>query len=238
MTEPCCKKCGKPLQTGSVWDDMASGMPGAEDLREEAGERESGRNALEALFTPDAANDQEYCLDCEERDSSFLYGHSLFVYDSRMQGSMARFKYRQRKEYARYYAAEMVRVYGAWIRSLHPDAMIPVPIHAKRMRKRGFNQAQELAERISRICGVPVLDDWLLRCRNTLPQKELSRTERKVNLQGAFTLAKQLNQTPECVIIIDDIYTTGSTIEACSAVLKEAGVQRIYFLCICTGKGY
>lgn len=80
----------------------------------------------------------------------------------------------------------------------------------------------------------------LIRIKATQPQKELSAAERLKNLEGAFRPGRGtevLNRLPECVIIIDDIYTTGSTLEACSKVLREIGIDQIYFLCVCIGKG-
>jgi predicted amidophosphoribosyltransferase len=87
---------------------------------------------------------------------------------------------------------------------------------------------------------IPVKEDLLCRKKDTLPQKELSEQERKQNVKGAFEFCgrEELNLLQECVIIIDDIYTTGSTVEECSYVLRQAGIKQIYFLCVCIGKGF
>lgn len=180
------------------------------------------------------------CFDCREKKTSFEYGYALWVYDQRMQASIGRFKYHGRREYAVTYAKELYRQYGSWIEQIAPQGLVPVPIHYSRYRQRGYNQAQLLAQELSRLTGVPVLGELLERCRDTRPQKELSDRERRQNLQYAFRLknsGRELNRLPECVILIDDIYTTGSTMEACSKALKEAGISRIFFLCICIGKG-
>lgn len=116
----------------------------------------------------------------------------------------------------------------------------PVPVHPARYRRRGYNQAEILARHFGKLSGLPVGTEMIARIKDTRPQKELSAGERKRNLAGAFSVGRQvreLNQIPECVIIMDDIYTTGSTMEACSAVLKETGIRRIYFLCVCIGQG-
>ena len=181
---------------------------------------------------------REYCRECENREREFLVGHSAFLYDTRMKKSIARFKYHGRREYAGYYAAELYRQWGDWIDKLSPDALVPVPVHRKRLAKRGFNQAGEIADSLSKLCGIPVADDWLLRIQDTKPMKELGRTERRANLSGAFFIFPQkgeLYKNVKCVIIIDDIYTTGSTIEACAQVLKCQGVETVCFLCVCTG---
>ena len=183
---------------------------------------------------------EEYCTFCQGKEVSFCCGRSLFLYDAALKESIVRFKYHGRQEYAAFYANEMYCAFGEWIGKLCPDALIPVPIHKERYRKRGYNQAEVLARELSRCSGVPVLAEYLLRVKNTLPQKELSERERIQNLNGAFYVRKmtqELYKNLNCVIIIDDIYTTGSTVEACARVLREEGIGTVYFLCISTGQG-
>lgn len=184
--------------------------------------------------------EEEFCGDCLGKSASFEYGYSLFVYNSSLQDSIGRFKYHGRREYASFYAEELYREYGEWISQTGAEALIPVPIHKNRFRTRGYNQAELIARELGTLSGIPVWSRLLVRSRDTLPQKDLNHQERRENLSGAFLLGKQegeLNQIPKCVIIIDDIYTTGSTVEVCSRVLKKAGVHKIYFLCVCIGKG-
>lgn len=190
---------------------------------------------------PLQSGEEEFCMDCRGREASFECGYGLWVYDSAMKASIGRFKYRGRREYAGYYAQEMYRQYGGWIEQTGAQALIPVPVHRKRYRKRGYNQAALIARQLGRLSGIPVREQLLLRCRDTLPQKELSVKERRENLKNAFllnNLPEELNQIPECAILVDDIYTTGCTLEACARVLRDAGVHRVYFLCACIGKGF
>ena len=116
------------------------------------------------------------------------------------------------------------------------QALVPVPVHPERMKTRGFNQAEELARRLSDGLGLPVETGILSRNKNTAPQKDLNPAQRLKNLEEAFS-AKRPRAGLTSVILVDDIYTTGSTVEACSRVLKRAGVSRVYFLCICIGGG-
>lgn len=190
---------------------------------------------------PLQVQEDEFCNDCYGKETSFRYGFALWVYNRAVQESVARFKYHGRREYAEYYAQELYGHYGAWIQTIGAQALIPVPIHRNRYRRRGYNQAELIARRLGELTGVPMRDELLLRCRDTLPQKELTGKERQKNLRNAFrmnNLEGELNQLPKCAIIIDDIYTTGGTLESCSKVMKEAGVQNIYFLCLCIGKGF
>ncbi|MEI3525087.1 MAG: hypothetical protein V8Q27_02355 [Eubacteriales bacterium] len=88
--------------------------------------------------------------------ASFEKGRAAFVYDQLMRASISRFKYHNRREYADFYAEELLRRFGRTLRSWQPDALIPVPIHKSRMRKRGFNQAALVADRIGERLGIPV----------------------------------------------------------------------------------
>lgn len=188
-----------------------------------------------------SSQEGEFCLDCQGKEKTFEYGYALWVYDRTMQASISRFKYQGRKEYAEYYAREPYQQYGTWMQKIGVQALVPVPVHRNRYRERGYNQAELIARKLGVLAGIPVREKILIRSRDTLPQKDLSEKERRKNLWDAFQVkncAEELNQISECVILIDDIYTTGNTLEACSKVMKEAGVQRIYFLCVCIGKGF
>lgn len=184
--------------------------------------------------------EMEYCRDCSGKAVSFQSGRAAFLYNGAMRGSVSRFKYQGRAEYAAFYAEMIWNREREWIRGRKADLLVPVPVHPKRSHKRGYNQAALVARFLGKLTGIPVSEDFLLRIKNTLPQKELSDHERRLNLQQAFTVSdreQELYPWAKCVIIIDDIYTTGSTIEACAQVLKGAGIDKVYFLCVCIGKG-
>lgn len=180
---------------------------------------------------------EEFCEDCQTKRTTFLCGRSVFLYNRDLRRSISRFKYHGRQEYASYYGRMMYEVHKEWLQMIQPDLLLPVPVHKKRMRQRGYNQAELIAKVLGAYAKIPVVTDLLYRQENTLPQKELSAQERFWNLQDAFAAAHaELYRNVNCVIIIDDIYTTGSTIEACSQVMRKIGVQKIYFLCLCSGQ--
>lgn len=184
-------------------------------------------------------NIMQFCSDCAKKDNIYMQGRAAFVYDKYMKRSMAAFKYGGRREYGNYYAGELVRRYEKWIRNTGAQCLIPVPIHHERYRKRGYNQAQVIAEDIGRRIRVPVIDDYIERGKNTEALKNLSEAQRIACLKDAFFVSeasKLLYRDLRCVILVDDIYTTGSTINECANVLKKAGVKKIYFLCACIGK--
>lgn len=182
-----------------------------------------------------SAVEEEYCYDCGRRSHQYIKGAALYDY-SCMKESIYRFKYQGRKEYARFYAAEIKKVLGSRIRSWKPEALVPVPIHYLRKNRRGYNQSQVLAEMVSEEIQVPVRDNLIIRCKKTLPQKELDAAGRQNNLKKAFKICRndvELNT----IVIIDDIYTTGNTIDTMAAELKKIGVQNIYFVALAIGHG-
>lgn len=183
----------------------------------------------------------EYCYDCGRRKKSFEYGIALLNYDEVSRKSMAMIKYHGRREYMDFYGEAIARRYEKRIRRMGAEALLPVPVHRQRLKVRGFNQAEALAESISRHLGtpIPVRTDLLLRNKRTLPQKDLTPAERLKNLSQAFESdpSRVREAGVRRVILVDDIYTTGSTAEACSRALLAAGVQEIYLLSICIGHG-
>lgn len=176
-----------------------------------------------------------YCSDCMRREHVFDYGFALYDYQS-MKKSVYRFKYGHRGEYAQFYARDIYRNLRQEICAMDADAFIPVPLHRTRQDKRGYNQAELLARELSRLFGVPTRTDIVKRTKKTLPQKQLNAISRQNNLKKAFNIGSdvvKLNKT----IIIDDIYTTGSTLDAVASELKRHGVGKIYFITLCIGEG-
>lgn len=113
---------------------------------------------------------------------------------------------------------------------------MPVPVHASRRRSRGYNQAELVASEMSRLTGITMYDKLVKRVRKTVPQKELSIQERQNNLKKAFNITSndvKLKKT----ILVDDIYTTGSTLDAVAMELKRHGVKSVYFIALCIGDG-
>lgn len=180
---------------------------------------------------------QEYCTDCRKKKHSYDQGKSVWIYKGDMKNSIYRFKYGNRREYARFYAEESVRIYGRWIKSKGVEVIIPIPVHPKRKRKRGYNQAELYAKELGKLLELPVDRDSLVRVVNTTPQKELDDKERRNNLKKAFKIRKDSVKYRK-VLVVDDVYTTGSTIDAAAELLRDAGADKIYFLSVTIGEGY
>ena len=182
---------------------------------------------------------QEYCHDCELRkeNSQFRRGLAAFTYSERMKPSMYAFKNGGRREYAAFYAEEIDRLYHEAILSWQAECLVPVPLHPAKLRKRGYNQAEDLARALSPLLNLPVRTDLLLKIRNSAPQKNLSEKERKNNAKNTFKLGQSILECRK-IILVDDIYTTGMTLNECARPLREAGATEIYFLTACVGRGF
>lgn len=180
--------------------------------------------------------EQEYCLDCRKTRHIYDRGMSLFDYQS-MSDSIYRFKYRGRREYANYYGEQIAQILGYEIITLKPQALVPVPVHYTRKIKRGYNQAELLARAIGNRLNIPVKSHMIKRVKKTLPQKDLNPIERQNNLKKAFKIYRN-DVKLNTIVIIDDIYTTGSTVDAIAYELRKAGVEHIYVLTLASGKGY
>lgn len=184
---------------------------------------------------PVLSDEGEYCLDCTNKRFRYISGRAVWSYDKMVAQSLARFKFKDKQEYSYFYASEMIRLYGNWIKKQEIEALVPVPIHIAKRRMRGYNQAELLAGLIGENLNLPVLSKALIRTRNTRPQKQLTNRERKVNLEQAFSGDYLHTEGVKKVVLIDDIYTTGSTIEACTKVLSELDIKEVYFLCVSIG---
>ena len=179
---------------------------------------------------------EEFCHDCRKKRSYIRQGRSVWLHCGPVQGAVYRFKYQNKRSYGQVFAAEMERCCGGQMRRWEIDEIMPVPLHPSRKRMRGYNQAEILAAELSIRTGIPLRNNALFRIKKTVPQKELDDEGRRRNLMGAFGVSTDWIPCRN-VLLIDDIYTTGSTVERCAKMLKKAGGQNVYFLTISIGQG-
>ena len=176
-----------------------------------------------------------YIRKIKESQPLDFHGKAIFVYQGAIKQSLYRFKYANKREYAQFFAKEAVRLYGSWITKNKIELIVPVPMYPKKKRKRGYNQAESFAKELSILTRIPVDTKWIERVRDTTPQKTLNKHERKNNLKNAFQTRKSIVQYRQRILIVDDIYTTGSTIEEVTGCLKEAGVENVFILSVAIG---
>ena len=112
------------------------------------------------------------------------------------------------------------------------SVLVPVPLDRKKLKQRGYNQSEELAKELSKITNIPVLSDVLIKTKTTASQMKLNKEERQSNIQGAFTVQNPSEIEGKKVFLIDDVYTTGSTMEECANVLRTYRTNRVFGLVI------
>jgi len=169
------------------------------------------------------------CAACEAAPPSYDYARSAAVYEGQLREALHALKFSGRRALAaplgELAAEQCLAALPAGI-----DALIPVPLAPERERERGFNQAALLARRIGRRLAVPTRPRWLARIRPTRPQSELSAGERRANVRGAFRASRRV--AGRHVLVVDDILTTGATVDACARALRDAGAQRVGVLTV------
>lgn len=177
--------------------------------------------------------DEELAL-LKERPEQIV---ALFPYTNEYRKSILRWKYRGVRRYAKGFAELLVTEQKVFEKVL-VDAIIPVPLAPSRMRKRGFNQALDLAREISKLEDIPVWD-CLKRVRDTKPQTSCSREERYSNVQGSIAfIPEKCSRDVNYIVIIDDIYTTGNTIKECIKILRKQYIFRnAKIVTVVVGKG-
>lgn len=118
---------------------------------------------------------------------------------------------------------------------LPADVLVPVPLHASRQRERGYNQAALLAQELAAAAGLPVIEGCLVRARQTASQMTLKRVERKTNVRDAFACVDDRLASRQ-VLLLDDVCTTGATLEACAVACRQAGARSVWALTLAREK--
>jgi ComF family protein len=167
------------------------------------------------------------CGPCHTKRPNFHRARAAITYDDHSKKLILDFKHGGRTDGLSFFAAQLSRV-GHEILS-GADILIPVPLHAKRLRQRRFNQSALMARALSKHVGKPYDCDSLLRTKDTQSQGGKSYAGRRKNVAAAFAVRRghTKNVTGKHLVLIDDVYTTGATLEACSKTLYKAGAARV-----------
>jgi ComF family protein len=152
---------------------------------------------------------------------------AAFVYGGPVARALARFKYADRPELARPLGDLLFRAVEPWIAELGAVVVVPVPLHPSRLATRGFNQSALLARRLAARSGAAVAPRALARTVDTEPQASLDRRARASNVAGAFVVRRPSSVRGDSILLVDDVRTTGATLESCAAALLRAGARRV-----------
>ncbi len=180
-----------------------------------------------AVFTSRDGADR-VCGDCQAELPPFTRARAAAVYDGPAAQAVKRFKFNRQMAF--------LPVMQHWLQRplclelvADADLFIPVPLHPKRLKQRGFNQALFLAKAFPQ---VPLGREAVVRVRHTVPQVELKPKERRDNVKGAFAVPDPALVKGKNVLLLDDVYTTGSTVRECAKVLRRAGARQVEVLTV------
>lgn len=166
---------------------------------------------------------EPHCGDCQRRPPPLHAAQAALRYAAPVDRLLPRFKFHRDLAAGRLLAELMAARFATLPR---PDALLPVPLHHGRLRRRGYDQALELARPLARALDLPLLPGALRRVRATRPQSELDAAARARNLRGAFAVDAHA-ALPGHVVLVDDVMTTGATLYAAARALRRAGVARV-----------
>ncbi|MGJ7021424.1 ComF family protein [Ohessyouella blattaphilus] len=193
--------------------------------------RESGC----ALCSKELSDEEnELCCDCQRDGRYFDGGTALWRHELPVSKSLYYFKYKNMRfpvgDYVGNLLCRKERILKEWC----VDMIVPVPLSQKRRKKRGYNQSELIARRLGERMGIPV-KEIAKRTKETRPQRTLDRKRRKRNVAEVFEVTEEVKD--KRILIIDDIYTTGATIDELSQEMKKRGASKVYFLTVSIGQG-
>lgn len=167
------------------------------------------------------------CGRCLERPGAFTRARAAAIYDQSLRTAIQALKFKAMVQLADPLGSLLFETFRHhWIDS-DIDMIAPVPLHRRRFRRRGFNQAYLLISRWRLPDSVVTIRDLLVRSRDTAPQTGLDREQRRINIKKAFALRRPGQSTGRRVLLVDDVLTTGATVDACAAVLLRDGASRV-----------
>jgi len=168
------------------------------------------------------------CSSCVNWQSHIDGIRSPFIFDGVMRQAIYQLKYHNLRALAAP-LAELLRDYLI-VNPIPAEVLVPVPLHRKRLRERGYNQSSLLARELGKLAKLPVMDDCLIRQRHTVPQARTANVaERQDNIANAFACRDHRLQDKR-VLLIDDVATSGATLDACATTLKAAGATSVWGL--------
>jgi ComF family protein len=185
---------------------------------------------------PDAGGDDHHCAACLTRSPYFVQARAWGCYpreeiaEHPLRQVVQKFKYGRKVSLGKPLGRLMARGCQNFLEACPIELIIPVPLHPKRLRWRGFNQSLLLARQVSRLYQVPIDPFLLYRSRETPPQTQLTEEERRKNVRGAFAIASGEALKEKSVLLVDDVYTSGATVNECSLVLVRGGAREVYVL--------
>lgn len=226
-----CVCCGKRLEKSALQGICGNCMEYMPFIRDPkcslCGKPIFEENSAEEHSEPSG---KQICTECRFHVHNYDQALAVFEYSITIKELIHRYKYDGEYGLSRtfgFFMSELLKKSG-W--DIH--MIIPVPLHKNRLKSRGFNQAALLSDYLSQRSGIPSAEDVLIRCVDTKTQTGFNRYQRAENLKNAFTVVNPPAVKGRNILLIDDVHTTGATVDSCSRVLHQAGAGKVYVITI------
>ena len=181
---------------------------------------------------PPYGQNSSLCQSCKSTRPHYTQGFTLVLYQESTRTIFHQIKY-GKKPWLLNIFSERLKGFASRLDMNHYDLFVPVPLDPKRERDRGFNQSKLIAQILKRYTKSPIcVESVLMKKKKTNPQSRLRRLERLDNLNNAFAVRNRKRLDGKRVLVVDDVFTTGSTVNECAKELKKAGAERVDFLAI------
>lgn len=210
IEEPCCECCGRPLATSAVPHAAVASPVGS--------------------ATAEAASQvraRPLCRLCRAGTYGFTVARSFAIYDDALAAAVVLLKYERVTPLGGWFGTRLEETVTKWDQDLQADVVVPVPLHADRLRERGYNQAEMIARPLARQLRLKLGSYLLMRTRPRPPQLVLSRSQRWDSVRGAYATREGVRVDNLRVLLVDDVFTTGATLDACSRALRKAGAAEV-----------
>lgn len=225
-----CRICAQILDTGSAIPFCHNCLEALTQTLREPLCGQCGRPIVSAAVAEGAS--QPLCHLCRSGVYAFDFARSFGAYTPRMSRAILLLKYGNVTPLGRWFAGLLAGMVASQPQGFAVDAVVPVPLDQGRLRERGYNQAELIAKPLARLLGIPFRSYLLVRTRPRPNQLRLTRRERWETVRGAYATHKAAQVDKLRVILVDDVFTTGATLDACSRALKGAGAARVVGLTV------
>jgi ComF family protein len=179
-----------------------------------------------------------YCIHCQNGKRTFDLARAPLIYSDKVALAVQELKYNNKKYLAKHFAKIIEIEYKSLLnRGIKIDLIMYVPLYTKRQKKRGYNQSELLSNELSKLIGISVSHNNLIRIKDTITQTNLSFKERQKNLESAFEIKDKKEVKDKNILLIDDVLTTGATADNCAKILKKAKAKGVYVLTFATTDG-
>jgi len=179
-------------------------------------------------FVPAAQSLPQLCRLCRADVYGFSRALSFAIYNDALGAAIVLLKYEEVRRLGDWFARQLAETLARHGEAFHPDVIVPVPLHRERLRERGYNQTDLIARPLARQLGVKLRLDVLVRTRPRPAQLVLSRTERWKSVRGAYATRAGVRVDKLRVLLVDDVMTTGATLDSCARALRKAGATEVF----------